>query len=329
DPLGESDFRQALAKHFAKDGIAIAASDLIISSGCMDSVKLALSATTNKGDLVLVPSPCFNGHLRLLSHLGLSVLEVPIANDGLDIEYILEAMASGDIKACLLSAAFQNPVGYSLSPSDKVRLARAASDYNCPIIEDDVFGECSHIKNRPVPIKSYDKEGAVLWCGSFSKTLSAGYRVGWLAAGRYRDSIANDIINMSQFVSVPMQLGLADFLNSGAYRRHLNKFRTELQVNVNKMYNYLCATIGHNCKINKSSGGYAFWIELPESVDSLALFKKASENNISLLPGYMFSSSDKFASYIRLNSGNEWSARLELAVQKLATYIDMLAAKKS
>ncbi|NEU35582.1 aminotransferase class I/II-fold pyridoxal phosphate-dependent enzyme, partial [bacterium LRH843] len=82
-------------------------------------------------------------------------------------------------KACLLTANYQNPLGFCLSNAEKEKIAQLAARYQCYVIEDDIYGECSFSSSRPLPIKYWDQQGYVIFCGSVSKSLSTAYRVGW------------------------------------------------------------------------------------------------------------------------------------------------------
>ncbi len=103
-----------------------------------------------------------------------------------------------------------------------------AATYRIPVIEDDVYLELGHGRITPLPAKHWDKEGYILWCGSVSKTLTAGYRLGGCLPGRYFDRYLQQRNTQSFGVSSPIQLALADFINSGQYRTHLRKIRLAL-----------------------------------------------------------------------------------------------------
>ncbi len=175
---------------------------------------------------------------------------------GIDLDQLEATLAKGKVKACLLSACFQNPLGYNLSPDDKQRIARMANHYQCPVIEDDVFGECGYSWPRPLPIKAWDTNGQVIWCSSFSKTLAAGYRIGWCAPGIYQASMRRGLLSSNLSVNTPLQLALADFIHCGEYRRHLGQLQIALAAQLDSLKK----------SVAQHLGGYAVQPILPVAI---------------------------------------------------------------
>jgi DNA-binding transcriptional MocR family regulator len=318
---GEPALREALSQHFAQDGIHLPAQELQITNGCMSALSLAINAVTQPGDSIAIPSPCFSGQLQLLASLGRKVVEIPSVASGMDIDALEQSIASGEVQACLLSANFQNPLGYCLAPEDKQRIAALASRYHCPLVEDDVFGECGHDALRPLPIKSWDRSGDVLWCGSFSKTLAPGYRVGWCAPGRYAPLFSRLQLSQNLSVNTPLQLALADFILCGEYRRHLKRLRTELARQLESLRRCVELHFPPECRVTQPQGGFALWVQLPDYCDGIALYEEARAQGINVVPGAIFSARNLYPHAVRLNAGNPWSERMDAAVQTLAQLI--------
>jgi DNA-binding transcriptional MocR family regulator len=323
---GEPALQQALCRHFAEDGLAIAPDDLLMTNGCMPALNLALLAVSRPGDTVAVASPCYSGQLQLLASLGRRVLEIPCHAHGMDIDRLAACMAGGEVRVALLSANHHNPLGFCLTPQDKQRVAQWAARYQCVVIEDDVFGECAHGGPRPLPIKAWDTAGWVIWCGSFSKTLAPGYRIGWCAPGRHMPALA--ALHLSGMLSVnrPLQLALADFIHRGAYRRHLRKLQQRLAAQVDPLRHALLQAFPPGTAVNRPEGGYALWLQLPEGGDSLALYHAARSQGISVIPGAVFSARGLYRDCLRLNAGNPWQERLQQAVTQLGALAAALGA---
>jgi len=321
---GEPLLLQALSAHFQEDGISCSQQDLIITNGCMEALSLAVSAVTQPGDTLALPSPCYSGQLQLLASMGRRVAEIPSTSRGFDLDRLEQLMADKSISACLVSTTFQNPLGYCLSAADKQRLAEMAEHYQCPVIEDDVFGECGHTRQRPLPLRSWSHNGWVIWCGSVSKTLAPGYRIGWCASGRFHREVRQAMLARRLAVNTPLQLALADFILTGEYRRHLNRLRLQLADQVNSLCGSLQQHLGKQCRLARPDGGYAVWVQLPESCQGLQLYQRMKEQGINLVPGEVFSARKLYANAIRLNAGNPWSDELERAVEALAESVRML-----
>ncbi|MBV8647423.1 PLP-dependent aminotransferase family protein [Paludibacterium sp.] len=314
---GEPALRQALCRHFAEDGMALAPEDLLITNGCMPALNLALTAVSRPGDAIAVPSPCYSGQLQLLASLGRRVVEIPCHARGMDLGRFAACLAAGDARVALLSGNHHNPLGFCLSPEDKQRVAQLAALHRTVVIEDDVFGECGHGGPRPLPIKAWDSDGWVIWCGSFSKTLAPGYRIGWCAPGRHLPALAALHLSGMLAVNTPLQLALADFLNRGAYRRHLRRLQPALAAQVDRLSEAVLRHFPAGAGLARPDGGYAVWVQLPDGQDGLALYRAARAQGIGLVPGAVFSARGLYGDCLRLNAGNPWEPRIDQAVATL------------
>lgn len=316
-PLGEPVLREALSRHFAEDGLVLSPEALMVTNGGMPALNLALLVTTSPGETVAVPSPCYSGHLQLLASLGRKVLEIPCHAHGLDLERMEASMHRGDFRVALISATHQNPLGFTLSLTDKQRLLSMAERYNGSLIEDDVFGECGHGGPRALPVKAWDQTDRVIWCGSFSKTLAPGYRIGWCAPGRYLEAMKSLHLAGMLSVNSPLQLALADFVNCGEYRRHLRRLQPLLAAQVDSLRQSVERHFPVGTMASRPQGGYALWLQLPEERDGMTLYRKARDAGISIMPGAVFSARGLFCHCLRLNAGNPWNNQLDQAIKWL------------
>jgi len=153
----------------------------------VEALNLSLRAVVQPGDLVAVESPTPFMFLRVIQSLGLRVIEIPTHHrTGMDLNALEDAIRQHKVKACVCITNCHNPLGYVLSDEHKQSLAELVAKYQVPLIEDDVSGDLAAGEPRPKTAKSFDRQGLVLLCSSFSKTLGAGLRVGWVHAGRFR-----------------------------------------------------------------------------------------------------------------------------------------------
>jgi DNA-binding transcriptional MocR family regulator len=187
-----------------------------------------------------------------------------------------------------------------------------------PLIEDDIYGDLCFGAARPKTAKAYDKQGLVLLCSSFSKTLAPGYRVGWTAPGRFRPQVESLKFTSSMATTTAPQMAIADFLQSGGYDRYLRKLRRILMTQVQQMSNAVGRYFPPGTKVTRPLGGYVLWVELPRSVDALELHRRALQQKISIAPGPIFSAKQKYKNFIRLSCGLPWSEKVDGAVQILA-----------
>src|SRR6202051_4551759 len=228
-----------------------------------------------------------------------------------------QAIDRRPIRACWFMTSFQNPTGATLSDTKKQTLVELLAKYEVPLIEDDVYREL-RFGSAPIrPAKFFDRQGLVLHCGSFAKSLAPGYRIGWAAAGRFAEQLERAKWMTTLSASVPAQRAIADYLEHGGYDRFLRKLRRELAAQQADMLSAIDRYFPPQTAATLAAGGYFTWVEVPHSVDALSLFEAALERGISLAPGPIFSASGEFRHHIRLNYGYPWSPEIERAMATL------------
>ena len=292
--------------------------DIITASGCMNALSMCLLSLVSKGDTIAVESPVYFGILQLAQSLGLNVLELPTnAATGVEIEALEKELKNNRIQLCLLVSNFSNPLGSCMPDEHKERVVALMEYYGVPLIEDDLYGDVYFGPHRPKSLKSYDQSGNVLWCGSFSKTLAPGYRVGWVAPGKFKDKV----LKTKQFHSISStsltQEAIGDFLENGRYENHLRKLRHTLHCN---SLNYL-RTIGESfpqdTKVTRPNGGFILWLELNKDIDTLKLYEQALRHNISIAPGRMFTLQKQYNNCLRLSYGLHWNEDVQNGLIRL------------
>ncbi|MFK4204840.1 aminotransferase-like domain-containing protein [Acinetobacter junii] len=319
---GHLQLRQALSDHWREDGIYIAPDDIFISNGCMPALSLLIQQMSREGDSIIVPTPTFNGQLQLLAGLKRKIIEIPADHQGIDLERLEYFMQQGSTKLCLLTANFQNPLGYCLSNQQKQKIAELAQKYQCFVLEDDIYAECSFQKERPLPIRYWDQQGYVIWCGSVSKSLSSAYRVGWFCLGQQLQHLRPALLANNVGVNTPLQLGLADFIYSRAYREHLERLRPALMQQVEQYRACILEQFqGIPIALSQSSGGYALWMQLPNTITGLELYYRAQQYGINIVPGEVFGEDQRYQHFLRLNAGHALTDEIRQAIQQLADWV--------
>jgi DNA-binding transcriptional MocR family regulator len=166
----------------------------------------------------------------------------------------------------------------------------------------------------------------VLLCSSFSKILSPGYRVGWVVGGRYRAEIERLQLLTTMAAPSLQQIVVAEFLESGAYDRHLKKLRATLACQMDAVRQAAARYLPEGTRISRPSGGYVLWVQLPQRIDALKLYHAALAEHVSLLPGTIFSATGRYRNYIRMNCGHKWSEAHERALVTLGRLCDRALA---
>lgn len=314
---GNKRLRAQIAKRMLAAGCVVAPEEISITSGCVEAVTLALQAVCRPGDTVAVASPVYYTFLNAIQWLGLKVLEIPSrAQDGIALDVLDYALRHNTVQAVLVMSNFSNPTGALMPDENKRRLVDLLAARDIPLIEDDVYGDLAFDSHRPTITKSFDRSGLVLYCSSFSKTLAPGYRVGWIAAGRFQRRVEalKSLLNIAS--ASPTQLAVAEFLATGGYERHLRSLQRTYAQQMARMRDAIGKSFPASTRVSRPAGGAVLWVELPKGIDALALYGKAVENGISLAPGPLFTSGGDYRNFVRL-SASTWNPRIEAAVETL------------
>lgn len=322
-PPGNEDLRHAIARRYAQQGMQVSPDEIVITAGALEALNLSLQAVTEPGDWVIVENPCFYGALQALERLRLKALSVatdPI--NGIDLTALKQALTDYPVKACWLMTNSQNPLGVTLTAEKKQQLVALLQEHNVTLIEDDVYSELYYGRERPLPARAYDEQGITLHCSSFSKCLVAGFRIGWVAAGKHARRIQQLQLMSTLSTSSPMQLALVDYLATKRYDTHLRRLRRILAERKQQTWQALHNLLPEDVKIHRSESGYFLWIELPPSMDASLLSEQAIAQKISIAPGKMFTTGRAWDHYFRLNASWAWGEREQQAVVTLSRLIE-------
>jgi DNA-binding transcriptional MocR family regulator len=326
-PPGCLELRQQIARRSLEWGCSLSPDDFITTCGASEAVYLALRVVARAGDTIAIDSPAYYGTLQAIESLGLRALEIPShPRHGLELEALEAALDKRRVAALLTVPSFSNPLGSCMPEEHRQRLVALLARHDIPLIEDDIYGDLFFGPERPRTCKAFDTEGRVLLCGSFSKTLAPGYRVGWIAPGRYRERV--ELLKFAQTVATATlpQLAIASFLRSGGYDRHLRALRRRLAAQMEQMTEAIAEHFPEGTRVTRPTGGSLLWVELPSTVDALALHSRALEAGIGIAPGPIFSAQpQRYSHFIRMSYSQPWSPRIEAAVATLGSLARSLA----
>ncbi|MBP6179428.1 MAG: PLP-dependent aminotransferase family protein [Anaerolineales bacterium] len=320
-PPGLEELRIQIAKRAALSGCQLSPGDVMITSGGLEAIDLCLHAVCRPGDIVAIESPMYFGTLQTLEVHGLRALEIPThPRDGINLEALSFAIQHNPIRAVIAISNFNNPLGSQMPDEKKKELVDLLSRHEIPLIENDVCGELYFGEKRPLVCKSFDKKGLVMLVSAFSKDISPGLRIGWIAPGRFKAEVEWLKFTISASPPTLPQYAIADFIESGGYDHHLRRIRREYARNVDLMSSAVIRHFPPGVRLTRPFGGFVLWVQLPEGVDSLWLYKKALEEKITLAPGYVFSATHQYANFIRLNAA-EFNYVIERSLEKLGNII--------
>jgi len=320
-PGGHEALRRQIALRYLRLGLSISPEEIVLTNGALEALNLSLQALTRPGDAVLIESPGFYAALQALERLGLRAIELPTDPvEGADLDAMAALLQQHQAKACWLMSSFQNPLGSLMPPGKKRALVALLARHGVPLIEDDVYAELYFDAQPPLPAKAFEQDGGgggVLHCGSFSKCLAPGYRVGWVAASHFAPQLQRLKLSSSLSGSWPAQAALAEYLQAGGFDHHLRGLRLALARQRDALLAAVTRHFPPGTHMTRPQGGYFLWVELPTGCDSLGLQAQALLDGISLAPGPLFSARREFGQCLRLNYGQPWTDGLEQAIARL------------
>ncbi|MBJ7537415.1 PLP-dependent aminotransferase family protein [Marinomonas transparens] len=319
DVRGAEELRIELSRLAVASGCQLHPDDLVITSGCQEALSVCLRAVSEPGDIIAIESPSFYGSMQAIKAANLKVMEIPTHPEtGMSLEALELALDQWPIKAIFVTPTCNNPMGYTMPDDKKEKLYRLAQNYNIAIVEDDIYGDISYQFPRPKSIKSFDTDGRVLLCSSFSKTIAPGMRVGWIAPGRYRDKVTHIKYVNSSMCPVFPQLAIAKFIRLGGYAKHLRLVRQRYERQRDHLLNSIKTHLPSDTRVSFPDGSFILWVELNENIDATKMLEACREKGVGFAPGPLFSSTGKFRNCLRLNYSELSMEKREWAIKTLA-----------
>lgn len=323
-PPGHPELRRLIAQRLAARGLPVSPDHVLITSGAMEALSLAIRCLVAPGDLVAVECPTFFGILDAVKSAGAKVLELPgDPQHGIDPERLDFACRRHRVRAAVLMPCFANPTGSLMSDERKAAFAPVLDRHRVALVEDDLYAEFAFAGRAPTPLSSHvaGRERVPRFLvGSFSKTLLPAGRVGYLVAespwieraivGKRMTTLAN--------ATLPEALAL-QCLASGVYDRHLRRMVPRLRQQLRQLEHAVAAHFPAGTKASRPEGGFMSWLELPSGFDGEALFWSARAAGISIVPGSVFSLSRGLERFVRLSAGSR--SALEPGIAQLGRLV--------
>jgi DNA-binding transcriptional MocR family regulator len=291
--------RRLLAGRFADEGIATTADRIMLTGSGTQAIDLICRLLLQPGDAVLVDDPCYFNFQALLRAHRVRIVGVPFTPTGPDTAAFARAVSDTSPRLYITNSALHNPTGASISPQTAHRVLSAAAAHGVTIVEDDIFAD---FEPAPSPrLAVLDGLNRVIRIGSFSKTLSASMRCGYIAA---RPDWIEGLVNLQVATSFggpsPVATALiAGVLAGGGYRKHMDGIRRRLARARAEAITRL-APLGL-VPWTLPRGGFYLWCRLPDGHDAAAIARHCMTEKIILAPGNVFSASQSASSFLRFN----------------------------
>jgi len=306
-PLGLPALRQLLACRMGEHGIQASPKQIMLTESSTQALDLICRFLLEPGDTVMVDDPCyFNFHALLQAHRA-TAIGVPYTPSGPDIDLFAKALSQHRPRLYITNSGIHNPTGATLSPVVAHRVLKLADAARLTIVEDDIFADFEH---TPAPrLAAFDGLARVIQIGSFSKTLSAAVRCGFIAARPdWIDGLCNlKIATCFGGAGLSAELVLT-LLKEGSYRRHMEALRLRLARAMAETCVRLKA-IGISPWIEPQAGMFV-WCHLPEGIDAAKLARHALTAGVVLAPGNVFSLSGTASGFLRFNVAQSGDGRI-------------------
>lgn len=303
---GYAPLREKIASRMGKVGVDTNADEVLIISGSQQGLDFSGKIFINPGDVVVCESPSYLGAINAFKAYECQFLEIETDDNGMIMEDLAEKLSkTEDVRMIYVIPDFQNPSGRTWSLERREKLLEIAAQYDLPIVEDNPYGELRFEGEIPPSLRSMDKDGRVIFLGSFSKTFCPGLRLGWVNA-------APDMLEKYIFVkqgsdlqtSSMSQRELSMFMDEYDLDVHIEKIKEVYKKRRNLMMETIKSQFPKEAKYTYPEGGLFTWVELPEHINTRELMVKAVKNKVAFVPGGSFFPTGQKENAMRINYSN-------------------------
>ncbi len=288
---GYAPLRKAVEERMKeKFGIGRDFDETIITTGGQQGIELTTKALCNEGDVVVCENPSFIGALNSFRALGATPVGVPLNDDGIDTEILEKTLAeTPNARFIYVIPTFHNPAGITSTLENRKKVYEIAKKYGVMILEDNPYGELRFAGENVPTYKSFDEDGIVIYCSSFSKILSAGMRIGYVCGPQ---AVISKMVVAKQVEDVHtnnfFQMLCYRYMTERDIDGHIEKIRAIYRAKAELMLSELDKNMPKCVKYTRPEGGLFLWCTLPNGTDSSAFIKKALEKKVAVVPGTAF-----------------------------------------
>jgi 2-aminoadipate transaminase len=319
---GYQPLREFIAERYQKkNGIKISSEEILITNGAQQGIDLTGKIFIDPSDYILLERPAYLGAIQSFSAYEPRFLSADLLEDGIDIDQFEEILAKYPVKLFYTVPNFQNPTGISYSAEKRLLLAKIACNYNMMIVEDDPYGEIRFKGEQPPSFKKMLPEQTML-LGSFSKIISPGMRLGWMAADK-------KIIEMCVLAKQAADLHsnylsqriIYQFLLDNDLDAHIEVITNSYRKQKDVMLNLIESHFPKGVEVTRPEGGMFLWVTLPGKINTYKLLEKAAKAKVAFVPGGTFYSDHPKENSMRLNFSNTDFNDMEEGIKRLGNIL--------
>ncbi len=321
--------RHSIVEYNQQQGIKTTAENIQIVSGAQQGIDILAKALLDYGVTVFIESPSYPGATSVFKSRKADIVEIPIRDDGLDIEILKKELAKKQPEILYLMSSFQNPTGYSYSREKKEEILSLAQEHDFLIVEDDCLGDLNYKQEEKLPFKALDDKQRVIYIKSFSKLLMPGLRLAFLVIPR---AYLNKIL-LSKYISDIFTDGLIQrvldlYFKEEIWQEQLRKLKGIYKSRYFKMISVFESFLPEEIDYVKAGGGFNFWLKLPAGLEEERIYDRALGAGIKLAPGsYFYGNQNKEKNRLRLSIAAVNKVEIEAGVKKLSSLIKELISE--
>lgn len=320
---GYEPLRRWIAERMNRRGLSFDADNILITSGSQQALDLSGKLFLDEGDVVLCESPTYLAAISAFRAYGCEFVEVDTDDDGMIPEALEKALESNsNVKLIYAIPDFQNPTGRTWSLERRKELARLATRFGVPVLEDNPYGELRFEGEHLPAVQSFDEQGYVLCTGTFSKTFCPGYRIGWIAGDK---ELIRKYVLAKQGTDLQCntlaQMEIAKYLELYDIDAHIEKIRAVYKKRRDLAVETMAAEFPDSVKFTRPQGGLFAWVELPAKINARDVLEKCLEQNVAFVPGGAFFPHGGRENTFRINFSNMPEDRIIEGMKRVGTVL--------
>ncbi len=316
-PKGNPKLREAVADHLKSKQIHVSPSAIFIVSGALQALQLISIGLLKRGSVILTEKPSYLQSLHVFQSAGMRLRGLPMDESGIKTGLVSSYRKQYGGQLLYTIPSFHNPTGTVMSEQRRKEIIGLSKKEQLPIIEDDAYGDLWFEEKPPQPLKAMDHEGNVLYVGTFSKTVSPGLRIGWLAGPEPVIERLADIKMQTDYGSSGLsQWAAAEWLSQGHYEKHLTWIRGVLKQKRDAAVQFLKRYAGDIATWRIPAGGFYIWVTFHKPLPVSRFFHELLKQQVLVNPGSIYNGEER--SSIRLSYSYASLADLETGIQAAA-----------
>ena len=329
-PEGSPRLRRVLAQYLRQQGITCTPDEIVITAGSQQAFDLITRALVNEGDTVVTELPTFVGALESLETRRARVVGVPIDNQGIDPHALERALQQHAPRLMYVVPTFHNPTATVTSAARRRDIVELAARYGVPVVEDEYLREVRFGSPIPAPLASFDTQGNVIHVGSFSKSLSPAFRLGYVVA---RGPLRERLVSLKRVTDIccspVLQRAASEFLETGSIYTHWKRVSRAYRKRQAAMIAAVQRHFPRGCAWTAAQGGVVLWVRVPLAVSVAQLLDDCLREGVSFAPGAIFYPEPADQPFLRLNYASHNEDEIERGVSVIGRLMQRQLARRS